>query len=234
MLKYENIAAWSRARSRLQHRYSYATSWSRNDHDSQQDSDRLTLFATDLPSQRESQDNLDHLLHVANKTNAVGLILKPRLVQLFGYKDAIDLNSIADQDWRDKWWTWWSDLNGSHSVPQWQQHEFAECYVVELQTYGPGYFCRSHQVGVYQGQDGGKITARRQQIEFLWSQGLASRRGRPIHVASQRWSGSKQELTMLTQLASQHKSRARQSEVSAKLVSAFNSINRYVAWPGAW
>lgn len=234
MLQYENIAAWSRAHSRLQHRYRHATSWYTDTNTERQDADKLTLFATDLASKKESQHNLSYLLDVAKKTKAVSVIVKPKIIQLSGYSDAQDLDKIISRAWRDTWWEWWSETNGSYSVPVWQQHEWPDCYVVELQTYGPGYFCRSAEVGVYRAQDGMKITNRREQIELLWSQGLPSRRGRPIHVAPRRWSGSKEELILLTELAGKHRPTARQSEVSAKIVSAFNAINRCVAWPGAW
>lgn len=234
MLQYENIAAWSRAHSRLQHRHQYITGWNHDSDDERRDADKLTLFATDLISKRESQHNLAYLLDAAKKTGAVSVIVKPKIIQLSGYVNAVDLDDIVGAAWRDRWWQWWSDVNSSYSVPTWQQHEWPDCYVIELVTYGPGYFCRSPEVGVYRVDDGQKITNRHQQIELLWSQGLPSRRGRPIHIASRRWSGSRQELTLLTQLAHQHQSTVRQSEVSAKIVSAYRAINRYVAWPGAW
>lgn len=234
MLQYENIAAYSRAKSRLEHRFQYATGWHRDPVDERQDADKLTLFATDLMSKKESQHNREYLLDVAKKTGAVSVIIKPKIIQLSGFAEAINLDDIVSAAWRDRWWQWWSEINNSYSVPTWQQYEWPECYVVELATYGSGYFCRSGEIGVYRGDDGKKVTNRHEQIELLWAQGLPSRRGRPIHIASRRWSGSREELILLTELANKHRHSARQSEVSAKIVSAYNSINRYVAWPGAW
>ena len=59
-------------------------------------------------------------------------------------------------------------------------------------------------------------------------------RGRPPTVATIRWSGTREELEELTQLAERHGSRYNRSDVAKKIWSAYNSISRYAAWPGTW
>jgi hypothetical protein len=68
----------------------------------------------------------------------------------------------------------------------------------------------------------------------MWALGFAAHRGRPLSIAKIRWTGSRQELELATQLAEQHWDRRRTSDVARKLCSVFTSINRYAAWPGAW
>lgn len=231
MIQYENIAQWSRAHARLSRRHYWSAMTCSSDE--QQHADHLAKFTTELASQQESKNNLDYLMSRANAIGATVLILKPNIVQLAGLKNPVSTETVAPGVWQDQWFDFWQDWQGG-SAPAWQLNQWPECYVMELLSYGSGLFCRRGQTGVYRVCDQQRVSNRREQIELLWESGLPSRRGRPIHVPRQRWSGSKQELIMLTNLAKTHRDREHCSDVSAKFCSAFRSINRYIAWPGAW
>ena len=92
---------------------------------------------------------------------------------------------------------------------------------------------QEHQ-GIYDVATGRRLTNRREIIERMWALGFAAQRGRPLLIARVRWTGNRQELEHVTQLAQQYWDRRHQSDMAKKMVSAFRSINRYAAWPGAW
>jgi hypothetical protein len=94
--------------------------------------------------------------------------------------------------------------------------------------------CLKEHEGVYDVQSGRRLTNRRDIIERMWALGFAANRGRPLAFAKLRWTGSREELELITELADRYWNRRYESEAAKKMVSAYTSINRYAAWPGAW
>jgi hypothetical protein len=103
----------------------------------------------------------------------------------------------------------------------------------EFYTYRASLCLREHQ-GVYDVATGRRLTNRREIIERMWRLGFAAQRGRPLSIARTRWTGNREELTEVADLAERHWNRRNTSDVAKKLVSAWRSINRYAAWPGSW
>lgn len=236
MIRYRNISAYMDARHRLSNRY-YSSFWRAAENNNTKETDRLVVFTTERDARLDSRDNLSAVIDRAREVGSMYVIAKPNLVQAVGHKNSYapreffgrkffdELQEYVDEHDRQ---SWYMPSNNDHQSSDRGYH------TVSLRTYGHGTWITTEDQGFYDAADGRRITNRREQIEALWDLGFASRRGRPVHVAQERWCGSRTELELVEELAFQHWDRRNISEVAKKLVSAYTSINRYVAWPGAW
>jgi hypothetical protein len=199
--------------------------------DHTRDGDRLTLFTLESQAQQDSLENLQKVISVARAYGQDLVVAKTNLIQVAGpgqrSQEVADL--IAPHEWRLDYQQWLDSNN--HTAPKFDASELGE--LCELRTWRPALIMREHQ-GVYDVATGKRLTARREIIERMWALGFAAQRGRPLAISKIRWTGTREELTHLTALTEQYWDRRHLSDMAKKIVSAFRSINRYAAWPGAW
>jgi len=228
MLRYEHIHEVSGARRRLkkgQDRYSYR-------YDGRtRDNDQLSLFTFETPALADSAHNLDFLLAQARGHDQRYVVLTDTKVQIAGEHDTERVaDAIAPRAWlRD--FAEWLDAHHGHGAPSLDDTRHGS--VVTLQSWRHCFCLKEHQ-GVYDVTTGERMTRREDIIRAFWSLGFATWRGRPYSIARLRWSGEREELEELTDLADRYWNNRNLSDVAKKIVSAYRSINRYAAWPGAW
>jgi hypothetical protein len=196
------------------------------------ESDRLALFTLEPQARRESAANIDLVLSVARAYGQKLVVVKTNLLQIVGQADdRVEQMArvLFSEQWLADHQTW---LDSSNPVkPRFETT--GQGTVCEFYTWRPGMVLPKQQ-GVYDVESRQRLTRRRDIIERMWALGFAASRGRPLSIARQRWTGSREELDLITQLAEQHWDRRNTSDAAKKMVSAFRSINRYAAWPGAW
>jgi hypothetical protein len=228
MIKYQAISQANKTAQRLK-RDTYNRSWGDKDHT--RDGDMLTLFTVEPEALCDSEHNLKLVLSVASAYNQRLVVIKTNMIQVAGSTNQHQQvgNLLFPDQWRKEHQKW---LDSNNPVaPRWDQSDLGQ--MCEFYTWRPALIMPKHQ-GVYDVHSGQRITNRREIIQRMWDLGFAAHRGRPLSIAKIRWTGSRQELELATQLAEQHWDRRNTSEVAKKLVSVFRSINRYAAWPGAW
>ena len=226
MLKYETIYTVNGARRRMMDSRRDRYSW-RSD-DVTLDQDRLNLFTFEQAAIDDSRHNLEWSLAVAREHDQRYLVLSPMNIQTLGWTQTWVARAIAPDAWIREFRRW---LESEHQNVHTESSDRAE--VMHFHTWRRCFTTKEHQ-GVYEVSTGRRLTSRDEIIGSFWDMGFATWRGRPYSVAKQRWSGNRTELEDLTDLYHQHYARHRTSDMAKKMVSAFRSINRYAAWPGAW
>ena len=224
-MKNHHIDTYNQARSRLKRgRYT----WSNSDHT--RDSDRLTMFTVESHAREESEHNLQYLLSVGEQYGARYMAINDFKIQYVSKRDVSFLESeIVGTEWyRDR-----VEAEDGWRKPNTTTDENWMGRCLHFRVYRHDLLISEHH-GVYDLETGKRMTNRRGIIEALWELGFAAWRGRPLTVASIKWSGTREELEELTQLAERHGSRYNRSDVAKKIWSAYNSISRYAAWPGTW
>lgn len=231
MFQFRNISAYMEAR----HRLSRGGYWGRIQVN--EDSDRLMVFTTERDARLDSRKNFECTMSRAREVGSTFVVAKPSIIQVIGHRHSCTPLEFFGREFFD-------DLKKYHDDrdrPSWampseteQQVSDRDYRTLTLRTYGAGSWITTEDQGFFEVATGRKVTNRREQIELLWDLGFASRRGRPVHVAQEKWAGSRTELETLTELADRCWNRRHTSEAAKKMVSAYTSINRYVAWPGAW
>ena len=228
MLKYLTISETNKTQERLR-RNGYGNRWQDSNHT--READTLAVFTLGPESQKDSQHNFDLVMATARHHAQDLLVIKPGQIQIAGTGD--QQNAMADtlfsRQWLKEYQEW---MDTSHPItPRFEQSE--QGAFVEFYTYRPS-LCLREQQGVYDVATGRRLTNRREIIERMWRLGFAAQRGRPLSFARVRWTGNREELEVITDLAERYWSRRNTSEAAKKLVSAWRSINRYAAWPGSW
>jgi len=230
MLKYQTICEANRTQERLK-RNAYGNRWQDTNHN--READTLSLFTLSPEAQRHSAANFDLIMSTARQYKQNLVVLKPHQVQVAGPSDSSLSQDVARVLFPDAWlreYERWVDTSYPINIRSDISEQGA---VSEFYTFRPT-MCLREQQGVYDVATGQRLTDRREIIERMWQLGFAAQRGRPLSIARIRWTGNREELALITDLAERHWSRRKTSEVSKKLVSAWRSINRYAAWPGSW
>jgi len=227
MLKYETIHTVNAARRRMTDSRRDRYGWRSDGVNPEQD--QLTLFTFEQAAIDDSRHNLEWSLAVAREHDQQWLVLAPMTIQTLGWAGTNQVAAdIAPRAWIREFRAW---LDSEHQDARTESSDRAE--VMHFHTWRRCFTTKEHQ-GVYEVATGRRLTSRDEIIESFWHMGFATWRGRPYSVAKQRWSGNRTELEDLTDLYHQHYARHRTSDMAKKMVSAFRSINRYAAWPGAW
>ena len=228
MLKYLAVNQAKQVRQRLK-RNTYNRPWCDNG-DHTRDGDTLALFTLKPQGLAESKANLEFVMAVARRLGQSLVVLTPNHIQVAGpHSSEIVGQHVWPREWLREHGEW---LDASHQLaPRLEHSEQGE--MVELYSHRPCFVMPEHQ-GVYDAVTNQRLTNRQEIIERMWALGFAAQRGRPLSIARVRWTGNRQELEHVTQLAQQYWDRRHQSDMAKKIVSAFRSINRYAAWPGAW
>ena len=223
MLKYENIYAICDAEERLRRGYR----WGAGHHT--KDSDALLMFTIGPKADEDAANNLDFLLTLGQKHSATHLVLHANKIQYL----ANDATNGIEQDllpteWTQQYQEWLESKNLEFAV-----HESGQGFCHSFRTWRRAFATRKTH-GIYDLATGRRLTNRQEIIERIWDHGFAAWRGRPLSVANIKWSGSREELEDLVKIADRYWSRRHKSDMAKKMCSAYTSINRYAAWPGAW
>lgn len=227
MLKYESIYIVNQARRRMDDTRRDRYAWRQDG--VTRDQDQLSLFTLETAAVEDSAHNLAWLLDVAREHDQKYMILKDMQIQVAGHNDTDCLaDVITPRDWMRKFREW---VDSDHQQTFTESSEQGE--VMHFNTWRRCLATREHQ-GVYEVATGRRLTNREEIIRSFWDMGFATWRGRPYSIAKLRWSGNREELEEVTELYHRHYHRSRTSDMARKMVSAFRSINRYAAWPGAW
>lgn len=230
MLNYQIISEANKTQERLR-RNGYGNRWQDSNHT--READTLSLFTLGPQAQQHSRANFDLVMSLAQQYRQDLLVIKPQQVQVAGVGDGSLNRDMARVLFPDTWlreYERWIDT--THAIsPRFDQSE--QGAFLEFYTYRPA-LCLREQQGVYDVATGRRLTNRREIIERMWRLGFAAQRGRPLSIARIRWTGNREELTEVADLADRYWNRRNTSEVAKKMVSAWRSINRYAAWPGSW
>jgi hypothetical protein len=225
MLKYQEIYQIQQVRRRLK-RGLYGGYYS---HVHTADGDRLQEFTHGPQAVADSAANLALCLDAGRAMGPGLVVIKPYVIQLAGQ----ETQKVSQSLWPETWvreHSQWLDSHGVNSPTQ-DMTTRGECS--SFYTYRACLILPEHQ-GVYDAETGQRLTNRRATIERMWAMGFAANRGRFLQIAKTRWTGTREDLEHVTQLADQYWTRQDSSEVAKKMCSAYRSINRYAAWPGAW
>lgn len=229
MLRYETIYNVNQSRDRIRRNY-YNSPWTNSDGNTRE-GDELSLFTFGKQAQADSEHNLNWCLSVARDAGLNLLVVTQNRIQLGGHGEPIvAAKSVLFPP------TWLRDYNAwvdgtTDAVPRIEENDHGR--FIDFYTYRRSMLMQDHQ-GVYDVSTGRRIKNRRDIIERMWALGFAAQRGRPLTFARTHWAGNREELETITRLADRYWSRRGQSDAAKKMVSAYTSINRYCAWPGAW
>lgn len=230
MLVYENIYKVKQALARIK-RNGYR--WGSGSSVHSLENDKVMAFTFGEQAQKDSQHNVDFVFSQARDCGAKMLVLKDAAIQVVtnnGRGEDV-AHSMFRRDWLEQFNQW---CDSKQMKINWRLENSGVGECVSFQHYLDCFFMPEH-VGVYDVATGKKVTNRQSIIQQFWDMGFATWRGRPLGVAQLKWSGTRDELEELTELAAKHwqNGRNNRTEVSAKIVSAWRSINRHAAWPGA-
>ena len=227
MLTYQTVSGANKIQRRLK-RNTYDLAWGDTRHS--RDGDQLALFTLEPQALRDSEANLAWVMTMAQNLGQSLVVFKNNHIQVAGRHSS---EAVASHVWPRDWLREhreWLDATNDIS-PRLDHSEQGE--MAEFHSYRPCFAMEKHQ-GVYDVATGRRLTNRQEIIERMWALGFAAQRGRPLSIARIRWTGYREELEHVTRLADQYRDREYHSDVAKKMVSAFRSINRYAAWPGAW
>lgn len=231
MLKYRTISEANKAQDRLRRDHYGGNFWRDDNHT--RDGDTLSLFTLRPEAERDSKMNFDLVMSTARHHEQDLVCIKPTQIQVAGNGDRGRHQAVANdlfpRDWIKEYEEW---VDSTHSVhPRLDDSRQGE--VCEFYTWRPS-LCLREQQGVYDVATGRRLTNRREIIERMWNLGFAAHRGRPLSIARIKWTGQRDELEEISELADRYWNRRHTSEAAKKLVSTWRSINRYAAWPGSW
>ena len=229
MLRYQTISAANQTQDRLRlNRYGH-NYWREETHN--READVLAMFTLEPEATKHSEHNFALIMDTARHCQQDLVVFKPEQVQIAGTGDGS--HAAADRLFPASWlreYEQWIDTTYpiGYRVDSSDQGSCSEFY-----TYRLAMCLRKHQ-GVYDVATGRRLTNRREIIERMWRLGFAAQRGRPLSIARTHWTGNREELTEIADLADRHWNRRNTSEAAKKLVSVWRSLNRYSAWPGSW
>lgn len=211
----------------------YDSLWHSKNEKTTRESDQMLNFTFGLKAEQHSQENLQRCLEVAREYKQDLVVIKDNQIQIGSNTPSGRHRSVAkrlfSESWIEEHNKWLDSTN--RIQPRFENSRHGE--YMEFYTYRHCLFLTEHQ-GIYDVATGRRLTNRREIIERMWNMGFAAVRGRPLSLAKMRWTGEREELEEITELADRYWNRRSQSDAAKKLVSVYRSINRYAAWPGAW
>lgn len=226
MLRYREIYAIQQVRRRLK-RNNYGGYYGK---DHTRDGDLLEEFTYGPAAVEASANNLAFCLDTARQHGQSLLVIKPYTIQTAGPgRDGRVKDMLFTDQWLQDHGRW---IEASRPINA-QMETTDRGSMVGFYSYRACLCLDEHQ-GVYDVAAGRRLTNRRDTIERMWALGFAANRGRPLAIAKPRWTGTREELELITELADRFWERRYETEAAKKMVSTYRSINRYAAWPGAW
>lgn len=220
----EYISQYSEARYRLRgNRYG----WRGSNHT--RDSDRLVMFTVENRAREESDANLAYFMGLGQRHGAELMTANDHKIQFVSKRSLDDLKYEVENS------QWYQDTqiddHWRRTTIETDTTNDGQCVTVRWHRHNS---LIPEHMGVYDLESSNRIKNREQIIRTFWAYGFATWRGRPPSVARIRWSGSREELEELADLYHRHRTRSYVSDVAKKITSAYRSISRYAAWPGAW
>jgi len=223
MLAYKNIYAVCDAEERLRRDYR----WGAGHHT--RDSDTLLMFTIGAKAEEDATNNLDFLLSLGQKHSATHLVLHANKIQFLADHNSNSIEQdLLPTEWTQQYQEWLESKNLEFSV-----QDSGQGFCHGFRTWRRAFATRKTH-GIYDLATGRRLTNRQNIIERIWDHGFAAWRGRPLSVANIKWSGTREDLEDLTHIADRYWNRRHKSDMAKKMCSAYTSINRYAAWPGAW
>jgi hypothetical protein len=189
------------------------------------------MFTVESHAREESTANFEYLEDLGRRHGAELMVANDSKIQYVSersIKDGIHYEIENSQWYRDL-----ADTKEGWRRPMIETDitDRGECVTVRFHHHS---WLIPEHMGVYDLETEKRIKNREQIIRTFWDYGFATWRGRPPTVARIRWSGSREELEELSALYDRHRWRSYVSDMAKKICSAYRSINRYAAWPGAW
>lgn len=231
ILEHQKIYEANRIHRRIR-RNRYGSSWG-DDHNHTREGDQLTLFTLEPAAERASAAVLESVLTTAKSYDQDLVVITESQVQTgqIGEGDGCRraIKAVFPPEWLEENDRWVDATSGVRpTFDQSRYGEFAQFY-----NFRPNLILQKHR-GVYDAATGRRLTNRHEIIQRMWGMGFAALRGRPLTFCKIRWAGEREHLQHVMELADRYWSQRRTSDVAKKICSAFTSINRYAAWPGAW
>lgn len=235
MLKYQAINCLLDAQYRIE-RSKYP--WTK-DENYDPASDQLALWTLGQQASSESQENFDQMIQAGRQHGAEYLVIKPNIIQFVGRDLEGELieQQLTPLEFKEEQRNYIcrDDPDSARYITfEWNHDQTDQGRLMRLQFYKLQYVDTAQVRGVYHVLSGRRETNRRHIIEEFWRLGFAAWRGRPLHVAQPKWSGTREDLQEMTDMAAKYWARRNSSDVAHKMVAAYRSINRYAAWPGNW
>ena len=230
MLDIQNIHTYNEALARLGRRYYWP-----NDAEESRKSDQLVTFTFRTHAMLDSSANLENLLAVAQESGVALLFVKPKTVQFLGL--AGSPTQAFAQAFSDQWQAAATKIihrGANHGGDFTSWFETSDQGDVKSITHYQAPFLMQEHAGVYDCATGDRIKNRREVIQRAWDLGFACQRGRPLMVARQRWSGSRQDLVRAEEIFNEFYLRRDRSDPARKLCQVYTSASRHYAWPGTW
>ena len=230
MLDIKNIHTYNEATDRLYRRYYYGSTGEES-----RKSDQLVKFTFRTHAMLDSSANLENLLAVAQESGVALLLVKPKTVQFLGL--AGSPTQAFAQAFSDQW-----QVAATKIIHRDQKYpsdftswfETSDRGDVKSITHYQAPFLMQEHAGVYDCATGERIKNRREVIQRVWDLGFACQRGRPLMVARQKWSGSRQDLIRAEEIFNEFYLRRNTSDSARKLCQVYTSASRHYAWPGTW
>ena len=232
MLEIRNIHAYNEASERLRRRY---YNWVNNDGEEARKTDTLTKFTFRTHALLDSSANLENLLELGSTAGVSLLVFKPRTVQFVAAPDAVTAAwyTVFSESQLQRWeQTLATRSNNSYYSTFAVWRDDTDVGSASSITYHQAPFAVKEHAGVYDCATGEKITNRREIIQRMWNLGFASQRGRPLTVARNVWSGTRQDLVRAEEIYNEF--RGKNTDPARKLCSVYTSAARHYAWPGTW
>ncbi len=223
MLKYENIYVIRDAEERLRRGYR----WGSGNHT--QASDKMLVFTIGPKAEEDASSNLELLTSLGRQHNANYLVLHANKIQYLANHANNGLEQdLLPKEWVKKYLDWTDSKNLDFGI-----QDSGQGFCHSFRPWRRAFATRKTH-GIYDLSTGRRLTNRQNIIERIWDHGFAAWRGRPLSVANIKWSGTREELEDLTNIADRYWNRRHKSDMAKKMCSAYTSINRYCAWPGSW
>ena len=229
MLRYQTISEANKTQDRLRLNRYGVNYWREETHN--READVLAMFTLEPEATKHSEHNFALIMDTARHCQQDLVVFKPEQVQIAGTGDGS--HAAADRLFPASWLREYEQWIDTTYPIGYRMDSSGQGSCSEFYTYRLAMCLRKHQ-GVYDVASGRRLTNRREIIERMWRLGFAAQRGRPLSVARTKWTGNREELQEIADLADRHWNRRNTSEAAKKLVSVWRSINRYAAWPGSW
>lgn len=196
---------------------------------------QLQCFTVQKTAEEHSEQNKNEILDRAEWLDIPTVIITTGNMQFVGHQgvnisteeiltteQVEDITKTSENRWSSARWSVIQNIEGYDVL------DFNCNYDMNLVLSKDAGFYVNHGTGFT------RIKNRYDQINRLWGYGYPSKRGRPIRIGRTEHSGTKQEIEQLVQWVLRLQVTRTGSEVSEKVRSIYNTLNRSYSWPEHW